>query len=303
MSKALAPSNVVLTARDPKGQKFMDIVEGAYNKARLSSEEGQRINDTPGLADLIGQFITKHRIPNLYADEEVKSVHGYYSGYKAPKGLIEQVNILRELFSGLGFANHEYQVQIEKAEIKLPEGAEGWSAIPNPFKNEKIFGVTYNKKVGTILGKIKQAKNGKFCNGCRCWIDEKRLRMSPRTEKFFHDHANAQGDPDILIIPTQFGIRHRGRSVRRASTVFTLDEFGLGSFAVGCMLLISEDRLNNNNDLWIDCVGDEFDDPDSSFRFGHVPFFTFDNGKVGFSTGSVDFASDNCGSASGFLPQ
>lgn len=58
MSKTLAPS---VTARDPKGRKFISIVEGAYNKAGLSGEEAQRVNNAPGLADLAGTFIAKNR--------------------------------------------------------------------------------------------------------------------------------------------------------------------------------------------------------------------------------------------------
>lgn len=59
MSKTLAPSSV--TARDSKGRKFISIVESAYNKAGLSEEEAQRVNNTPGLADLVGTFIAKNR--------------------------------------------------------------------------------------------------------------------------------------------------------------------------------------------------------------------------------------------------
>ncbi|MEK7174771.1 MAG: hypothetical protein AAB722_00315, partial [Patescibacteria group bacterium] len=59
MSQTLAPSKV--TARDPKGLKFISIVEDAYNKAGLTEEESQRVNEAPGLADLVGGFIAKHR--------------------------------------------------------------------------------------------------------------------------------------------------------------------------------------------------------------------------------------------------
>ncbi len=58
MSKTLAPS---VTARDRKGRKFISVVEAAYNNAGLNDQEAQRVNDTPGLADLIGNFIAEHR--------------------------------------------------------------------------------------------------------------------------------------------------------------------------------------------------------------------------------------------------
>lgn len=58
MSKTLAPS---ITHRDPKGRKFVSIVETAYDKANLSDEEAQRVNDTPGLAEFVGGFIARNR--------------------------------------------------------------------------------------------------------------------------------------------------------------------------------------------------------------------------------------------------
>src|SRR3989344_8345803 len=139
MSTTLAPSRI--TARDPKGLKFMSIVEAAYNKASLSSEdEAQRVNDTSGLADLIGNFISEARLTDKYKREEVKSNYGYLSGYK-PKDLVEQVNILREYWPDVcrGGVGHSFK--------DLPNGAEGLFAIP---RWEKIA-TTYNEAVQIVL--------------------------------------------------------------------------------------------------------------------------------------------------------
>ncbi len=59
MPKALTTSHV--TARDPKGLRFMEKVEAAFNKSGLTEEEAQRINEAPGLNDHIAQFIEKFR--------------------------------------------------------------------------------------------------------------------------------------------------------------------------------------------------------------------------------------------------
>jgi hypothetical protein len=59
MPKALTTSHV--TARDPKGLRFMEKVEAAFNKSGLSEEEAQRINEAPGLNDHIAEFIEKFR--------------------------------------------------------------------------------------------------------------------------------------------------------------------------------------------------------------------------------------------------
>ena len=301
MKKTLAPS---VTNRDPKGRKFMDIVAAAYDKAGLFEPEAQNVNNASGLADHIADFIAKNRTREEFANEETKSSYGYLSGYK-PKGLNEQCNQLRILFSGIGFANRDLEAQIDKGEVKLPKNAEGWFAIPNWMKNPNIFGKTYSEAVQKVLDTINTTRKGKFENYRKGLIDEKHLRQSARSVEFWKQLAEAQGNPDILIVAAQFGIRHRGRSVRRARVVMedTLGEIGLGAFATGIMLLTHPERLQNVDDLWIDCAGDEFDAPESDVRFAFAPCFGFDGGDVEFGTSWVGSADDCCGSASGFLPQ
>jgi hypothetical protein len=279
----------------------------AYVVANYLSKEGaERVK---GNADFVGRIhaatvlaLVELSNSDKFKDEEVSSTYGYMSGY-APKGLTEQCNRLRELFSGIGFANLDLLTQIEKGDVSLPTGAEGWFAIPNWMKNPNIFGSIYSATLQKVLDTIKQTQSGKFYNYRDGQLDEKRLRQSAQSQKFWADLRDAQGDPDILIVPAQFGIRHRGRSVRRAREVFLINEFGLGAFAVGIMILTHPERLMNYDDLWIDCSGDEFDDPDSGVRFDHAPCFRFDDGEVEFDAYFVGNASDGFGSASGFGPQ
>lgn len=279
----------------------------AYADANYLSKEGAEL--VKGNADFVGRIhaatvlaLVELSNTDKFKDEEVSSTYGYLSGY-APKGLTEQCNRLRELFSGIGFANLDLLTQIEKGDVPLPTGAEGWFAIPNWMKNPNIFGSIYSGALLKALDTIKQTRNGKFYNYRDGQLDEKRLRQSAQSQKFWTELADAQGNPDILIVPAQFGIRHRGRSVRRAREVFAGNEFGLGAFAVGIMILTHPERLMHYDDLWIDCAGDEFDNPDADDRFGHAPRFGFDDGKVKFGTGWADDADDYCGSASGVLPQ
>jgi len=282
----------------------MSIVEAAYNKAGLNEKEAQRVNDTPGLSEIITNFIAENRVTDQFKDEEVPSQYGYLSGYNKPKGLTEQANLLRQLFSGLGFVNLDLQGAIEKGEVPLPQNTEGWFAIPNWMKNPKIFGASYNEALQVILNKIKETRNGAFYNYREGQIGPKQLRQTATSEKFWKQISEEQGDPDILIVAAQFGIRHRGRSVRRAREVM-LDngsEFGLGAFAVGIMLLTHPERLMNYDDLWIDCAGDEYDVPDAGVRFDRAPCFDFNDGKVEFGTCFVGDASVCYGSVSAFLP-
>ena len=57
-TKTLTPS---VTIRDSKGLKFLEVVGAAYNKAGLSEDEAQWVNQAGGLADLIANHIAQHR--------------------------------------------------------------------------------------------------------------------------------------------------------------------------------------------------------------------------------------------------
>ena len=133
-----------------------------------------------------------------------------------------------------------------------------------------------------------------------------RLRQHERTVAMWKKLGDEQSGYDLLVVPAQFGRRHRGRSVRRARGVFASNEFGLGAFAIGCMLLTHPERLTDYDDLWIDlwidCPGDEYS-PGADGRFGHVPSFDANGTRVEFGASWSGLVSDRCSSASAFLPQ
>jgi hypothetical protein len=302
MKRTLAPS---VTNRDPKGRKFMDIVAAAYDKAGLSDPEAQNVNNASGLADHIADFIAKNRTREEFANEETSSSYGYLSGYK-PKDLAGQINRLCELFPEILVSSRTLLVRSDTMRSAgLPKNAEGWFAIPNWMKNPNIFGTTYSEAVQKVLDTINTARKGKFENYRKGLVDESHIRQSARSVEFWKQIAETQGNPDILIVPAQFGLRHRGRSVRRAHVVMedTQGEVGLGAFAVGIMILTHPERLQNVDDLWIDCAGDEFDAPGSDGRFDSAPYFNFNDDAVGFGAGWVSGIRGDCGSASAFLPQ
>ena len=236
-----------------------------------------------------------------FANEEVVISYGYLSGYK-PKDFTEQTNCLRELFPGIGYANQDLLTQIKRKEIALPRQAEGWFAIPNWMKNQHLFGVTYSAALQKVLDILKQKHNGNLSNYVDSGIDEKHIRQSARTQKFFQNLLGEQGNPDILIVPAQFGTLHRGRSVYRARKVFLINEVGLGSFAISIMLLTHPERLQQCIDLWIDCPGDEFRSSDKGSYYQN-PYFGFENGQIRFSTSDMSGADDDFGSASAFSPK
>jgi len=227
------------------------------------------------------------------ANEEVESSYGYEypSGYK-PKGITEQANILRQLLPGIGYADEKL------AEQPLPANTEGWFAIPR----WQSVAETYEKAVKIVLDLIKKQCKGKFYNWREGKLGAQYLRQHERTTKKLETLADQQKDYDILVVAAQFGFRHRGRSVRRAREVFTANEFGLGAFEIGCMLLTHPERLRHYNDLWIDCAGNEYA-PDADGDFSDTPYFYFYGGKVEFDTHWFGDTHVFYGSASGFLSQ
>ncbi len=259
--------------------------EGAQRIHTQSNEFSNAIRKaaTASLKDL--------SVSDRFKDEEMESSHGYLPDYKL-KGITEQTNRLRELFPGIGYADEKI------AEDDLLKHAEGWFAIP---RWEKIAD-TYGEAVRKVFNLIKQTRDGKFYNYREGQTGPKSLRQTVKTATVFQKLGDEQKDHDILVVPAQFGLRHRGRSVRRAHEVFAENEFGLGTFAIGIMILTHPKRLQHYDDLYIDCAGDEFA-PHADGFFSLVPVFEFNNGKVEFSAVRVGNAYDYYGSASGFVPQ
>jgi len=230
-------------------------------------------------------------ISGKFKNEEVTSKYGYLSGYK-PKGITEQTNILRQLFPGLGYADEKLTTN------PLPQNAEGYFAIP---RWEKIA-PTYGEAVEKVFDLLAKTRNGKFENYRKGQLGPQYLRQSKKTADAFQKFGDEQKDYDILVIPAQFGLRHAGRSVRRAREVMNASEFGLGAFAIGIMLLTHPERLQHYDDLWIDCAGDEFS-LDGDGVFSRAPGFRFGIGRLRFDASTVGYVSDLYGSASAFLPQ
>ncbi len=288
--------NKMMTEKITSNQRkqIVRFVEDGIDAMNLQKDGAQRLIENGGeFQTELKKLVERFSITNQYADEEVESSYGYLSGYKPNgKGITEQTNRLRELFPGIGYANEKL------AEATLPENAEGWFAIP---RWEKVA-PTYGEAVQKVLDLIKQTRNGAFYNYREGELGSNQLRQSAKTVSIFQKLGDEQKDQDILVVPAQFGIRHRGRSVRRAREVMNANECGLGAFAIGIMLLTHPERLQHYDDLWIDCGGDEFA-PNADGVFSKSPYFEFHGDWVGFVTRDVGFACVFYGSASVCLPQ
>lgn len=274
-----------------------DVVEKIVTELGLDKDGAQRvIEHGDELVGNIGEVamatLKDLSVTDKYKDEEVKSSYGYLSGYKKPKGITKQTNILRQLFPGIGFADEKL------AEREVPKNADdGWFAIPK----WQSLAPTYGEAVQLVLNKLKETRNGAFYNYREGELGPNQLRQSAKTTSVFQKIAEEQGGFDILVVAAQFGLLHRGRSVRRVREILLGNEFGLGAFAIGIMLLTHPERLAHYDDLWIDCAGDEFA-PGAGGRFWHAPVFLFYDDKLRFDASVVSYALVHCGSVSGFLP-
>ena len=265
-----------------------DAAERALGEVALDKDGIQKLteNGDEFQARIIAG-IKELSVLNQFAGEEVQSSYAYPKGYKV-KGITEQTNILRQLFSGIGFADEQI------VNRPLPSNAEGWFAIPK----WQTMAATYNEAALKVLAMIGQKR--KFYNYREGALGADYLRQHARTAKMFQQLSDEQKDHDILVVPAQFGLRHRGRSVRRAREVFMSNEFGLDAFSVGIMLLTHPEREIQWEQLHVDCAGDEYS-PDADGEFVYAPLFRFHDGKVRFYAGWFDDADDNYGSASAFL--
>lgn len=297
---------------------YNSICGDAFSNLFNNKERKQRLIENKEEFQVeLKKLVERFSITNQYAGEEVLSSYGYLSGYKpidrktsfedVMNDLHNQYDILTKFLSisidedrDLRFGTKpQYDVMYaKKIWENLPEGSEKLFLIP---RREKVA-PTYGEAVQKVLDLIKQTRSGAFYNYREGELGPNQLRQSAKAKSVFQKLGDEQKDQDILVVPAQFGIRHRGRSVRRAREVMNANECGLGAFAIGIMLLTHPERLQHYDDLWIDCAGDEFA-PDADGGFSESPYFEFYDGGVKFDTSDVDDAGGCFGSASVCLPQ
>jgi hypothetical protein len=213
-----------------------------------------------------------------------------YSGYTKPKEIIEQCKIIQSFFPGVRFVNEKL------AEGLVSSGAEGRFAIPKWQSVANTYGEAV-KMVLDAIGDTRVFKN--LLNG----FSPEHLIQSVSSMEMFQKLEEYQSGRDILVVAAQFGIRHYRCSSIRACEVMlgNNNEFGLGIFSVGIMLLTHPERLTDFNDVWIDCAGDEYS-PITAGNFACTPIFRVDNQKrLLLSADWNDRMDSHCCSASAFI--
>lgn len=250
---------------------------------------------TEAIEPVIRDMVTLNR----YANEVVSSNYTYPKEYPGPKPIIDQVKTIAELF-GL---DPTQALEFAKSLPKLTDKDQGWFAIAKVsavaqkhFPEITDIAEQYCGAVKLVHTKLNDSRI--FHNYYNGEITPAKLRQHPRTLDFL-EILEEQQKGDILIIAVQYGIRHRGKSVRRARETFARNEFGLTSFQLGCMALTHPERYVKWEQLHTDCAGDQLA-PAADGHFSKCPVFRF-RGGLRFSSGDVSDANAHYGSCSGFL--
>jgi len=292
----------LITSDDPKGLDATAKWRAVYNKQQLTDGSAQRLNESREFLKELAELIQKHSATNQYANEVVSSNYTYPKEYKGPKPIAEQVQTIATMF-GL---DPTQALEFAKNLPTLSYGAEGWFAIPkvSAIAKKGLPAITdkaeqYCEAVKLVHTKLAESRS--FTNYRNGGIVPSKLRQHARTVDFL-EHLESEQQGDILIIAVQYGMRHRGKSVRRARETFASNEFGLGAFAIGCMALVHPERYVRWEELATDCAGDEFA-PGAGGAFSEAPVFSFDDDELRFGTSDVSLALGRYGTVSGFAPQ
>src|SRR3989339_87979 len=284
-----------------------DAVEKVLTELGLDNPGAQRVIEH---GDDFAEAIRTAAITSLkdlsvtdkFKNVEVKSNYTYPKEYKGPKPINDQIKAIAKIF-GL---DPSHALEFAKTLPELPNGAEGWFAIPSvdalaakhfPEVTDPIQ--KYCQAVQLVHTKIADSRS--FYNYREGQITPAQLRVHARTAHALDLIAETQKS-DSLIVAAHLGMRHRGKSVRRAREVFVANEFGLGSLAVGSIVLTHPKRLLPWQELEMDCSGDEFS-PEAAGGFSRSSCFGFSDGGVGFGARFVGGPLYFFGSVSGFLSQ
>ena len=239
------------------------------------------------VTEAVTEIVHSHTVSHKFEDEEVGSNRAYPPTYRV-RPVEAQVTELRKIFPALGSCREKL------GHLPLPDEPEGWFAIPR----WRALAPTYNQAVEMLLDVL--ASRRRFSNRIIGRLGEKYLRQTERAKLAEEILADQQAGNDILVLAAQAGMLHRGCSARRTRAAMAGNEFGLGVFAFGCMLLTHPERLSDSETLMVDCSGDEYS-PRADYTFDRVPLFDYDLSGIEFSIFYEDRARDVWGTPTGFL--
>jgi hypothetical protein len=294
----IVPLHLSGNTTDQQGRLLQDFITDAAQEAyrtaieQLDRQSAQVVLSMDKqlkaeIAEKVVEIIHQHTASDKFKEEEVASTRIYPPTYKV-RPIEAQVTELRKFFPGLGSCMEKL------ARGQLPEGAENWFAIPR----WEALAPTYNEAVEKVLAVLASKRKLQHRLGGR--LGPTFMRPSERSVLARKILQDQQPSNDILVVAAQFGMLHRGCSARRARVSMAGNEYGLGIFAVGCMLLTHPERLSTEDTLMIDCGGDEYS-LRGDYTFDRVPLFDYDISGIEFSIFYEDRSRNLWGTPSAFM--
>lgn len=248
----------LITSQDFEGLVATQKWQEAFNQAKLSGPNGsaERLLKNDEFWQTLPLLIKKYTALNHYSNTVSRNGHFYPKGYMGPNPIEKQIEIIADTFE----LDPTEAFLLAKNLPDLPQGAEGWFAVPKiGAVAEKFFSITKNQNAlyGDIvdLALSKVATNRNMHNGFGQPLSQFKIRQDPYTSKSLKKMEMKQRG-DIIIVAAQFGINHCGKSVYSVKNNFTEFEFGLGAFQVLCMGLTHPERYSEWNELDTSCPGD-----------------------------------------------
>jgi len=230
-----------------------------------------------------------------YADERVVSSFGYSAGFRFRTTRVQVEDSLR-LFPHLD-ASYVNKLVIDNgnchAKAEFTAVIPKWQSVAN----------TYGEALMIVVALLEKLYGDKFKNYRGEKLTDEYVRLVEKTAQAYQQLGASQPG-DFLVFDAQFGERWAGASIRHGRVRYLQEEFGLGPYEVGILLLTHPDRITGENQLYIDCSGVEHRaDPKAVFslclRFGWSGI----DQRLGLNYGRIGFRGKRWGAASGFLPQ
>jgi len=232
-----------------------------------------------------------------YVDKAVELGFAYVSGYESNRNQVtdaiiadfeRQINLLDKLFNCGKKFDPDYIVHAHRM---CPDWIEKFFAS----FDWRILAPTYNEAVWEIFDALKKSRDSKAYNSLKDSLSSEHLRQTQESLMAAKRLGNEQEKGNILVVPAQFGLHYQGHSIRQARNAMDVNEFGLGIFIVGTMLLTHQKRLEHYNDLYINCIGDEYS-PIANTLSICAPVFRFNDDKIGLTANWNSDVLPHCGS-------
>ncbi len=286
-------------------------IEELLARLGLDKEGAQMLIETGNALHEVRKFLADKvkelSDSTLYADQVVESSYGYLSGYRKARPAGEQIAVLRQYDWGRDVEWTLNDAQQKLLAGPLPQGAEGYFAVvfdrTMVMHYEEEANIDQSGPVTLALNALRDEREGLLVNNREGMLGPQHYRRNKKSAEKMKLLWESQGRPSgIILIPAQLGREHRGKSPLRACVVIRGSEFPLDAYETIQMVLTHKNRLSHSDDLWLDLPGAEYS-PGADGVFDLALSLEFDVDRVRFIRRAADYAYDQHGSASGFLPE